>query len=232
MSIRIFVILIALFVPALAQAKDRLKLGYILYPPLVVAGESDRPVGDVIDHVEQTLASEFEIEWIKLPIGRVPWGLKNDVIDAFALYSYTPEREDYARYPAKPLLTIQSVLCSKLLDGKSFDSETHLLNEIAGKAVISVLNSATFPYAESNRIRHLKIPYDNYSERGLSLLAESRADYIFFPIGSVFSDLIEQNRLSCVDVGKTNPVYIAFARNSQMAARVEALFGPIDILHY
>ena len=186
----------------------------------------------MINLVERTLAGEFEIEWIKLPIGRVRWGLENNVIDAFALYSYTPEREHYAQYPAKPLLTIQSQLCSKMLAGKSFDSETDLIEELYGKVVISVLNSATFPYAENNHIRHLKIPYDDYGGRGFALLAESRADYMFFPIGSVFNEQIEENKLSCVDIGKAQPIYIAFSADNPKAARVEAQFMSIDILHY
>lgn len=232
MNLRTALSVILLLMPGLAQAKDSLKLGYILYPPLVVSGESGELAGDVIDVIEQTLSGEFEIEWVKLPIGRVQWGLENGVIDAFSIYSYTSERESYALYPAKPILTIQSVLCSKLLAGKSFDSEAALLDELTGAAVISVLNSATFPYAGNDRILHLKIPYDDYSARGFSLLAESRADYMFFPIGSVYSDQIEENGLSCVNIGEARPVYIAFSNGNRNAARVEAQFKSVDILHF
>jgi len=232
MNLRIFLIIIALLPPGLVQAKDSLKLGYVLYPPLVIKGESGRPTGEVIDLIEQTLASEFEIEWVKLPIGRVQWGMENSFIDAFALYSYTPKREDHAQYPVKPLLIIQSVVCSKLLIGKSFDSESDVLEDLSGKTVISVLNSATFPFADNDRIRHLKIPYDGYGDRGIALLAESRADYMFFPIGSVFIDQIEENDLSCVDIGNPQSVYIAFSTGNPKAVRVEAQFMSVDILHY
>jgi len=232
MNLRTALSVILLLTPGLIQAKDSIKLGYILYPPLMVTTESDELAGDVIDVVEQTLSGEFDIEWIKLPIGRVKWGLENGFIDAFALYRYTPERESHADYPTKPLFTIQSVLCSKLLAGKSFDSESALLNELRGKVVVSVLNSATFPYAGNDRIRHLKIPYDAYSERGFALLAASRADYLFLPIGSVFNDQVEKNGLSCVNIGEAQSAYIAFSKGNRHAARIEALFLTVDILHY
>lgn len=232
MNLRAAIFVILLLVPGMVQAKDSVKIGYIFYTPMVVPGESGQPAGVVIEIIEQALSSEFDIEWVEIPIGRVEFGLRSGFIDAFAQYYYKRERESYAVYPDKPTVTHQGVLCSKLLAGKTFGTEQALLDELSGKAVISVLHSVGFPYRDNDRIQHIKLRYDRYIERGLAMLAQSRADYMFFPIGSVSRDKIKENGLSCVNIGKPLPIYIVFSKVSPYTERMKARFISVDTLHF
>lgn len=218
---------------SLASGAERLRLGYVEYPPLVFSELENVPGGPVIDYIEKSLGTEFEIEWSNIPLFRARWAFENDVIDAFPFLLYSSEREQWIHYFDKPYMTIQNIICARR-DIKAAAGQTDSLAELmAGSTLVFPRSTGyKYPFLSDSRINQINIPFADYIPRSLGLLNKGRADFVFYASKAGLELGGKNANLSCIDVGQLVGLYFAFSKNNPLAPRVEKILDRLETLRY
>ena len=227
------IVFVLLLYCGLASGAEKLRLGYVEYPPVVYSDENNLPRGPLIDYLDQNLGAEFELEWSKMPIGRARWAFDNDVIDAFPFLMWAEDRVPWIHYFEKPYMTIQNIVCSLKDIGAPAGELDSLSDLMAGSTLVSPLNVGyRYPFLGDSRISHINIPFSDYTDRSLELLQKGRADYVFYS-SSAGLELGGKNKdLFCIDVGERVGLYFAFSKNNRLAPGVEGILERLETLDY
>lgn len=222
-----------LLVPVAVSARDVIRLGFTDYPPFIDSNSSDEPRGSIVKYIETQLRRDFDITWIKLPSNRSKWAFETGKIDAYPFLARSREREAYAYFPAKPYMTVQSLLCSTPQARKPADEVTALDRDLDRSTVVHPEGSNNvLGFLDRSAIKKIRLPYDNYNDRAVELLDSKRADYAIFVTSFGIRNVIDEGRIQCRMVGDGIGVYFAFAKNSPLIPKVEAILKSLEILRY
>lgn len=230
---KIYFLLMCLFLSFTIQAKDKIKVVSFCFPPHVICDGAKKPFGPTIDVWEKQIApnADVEIEWV----GPVPFIRAMDMVekgeaDAFTFIVSSPDRQIKYLYPKKNHIEGKQglvVLASEPLSGVT------TIDQLKDKA-IGKLGAGYIPkFFEENKaaIKFEEVNADNSAEVNMKKIIAGRIWAGYF----VFADTLTYWAAKTKELSKIKIIgfpgsegnmkgYPAMSRklNPEVAKRIEA----------
>lgn len=211
----------------IAQAREKLTIGYWSIPPHVVGVVDKRPKGAAVSYFEKYISPHFGISFVwdenVTPPTRLMDQLRKGQKDAMIFLGYTKERAEYLRYP-KPYLRIPQTFA--FLHDHPIDRVQNV-SDLYGLRV-GFLAGGRIP----DKLRDDKIQYDLIAgeklfERNIEKLLLGRIDAVYVPLTIAMSNLLKEmemeDKVKLVQIEFLDPVliYTVFSRTTVSQAIVE-----------
>lgn len=230
MNIRILLGIVFLLSFANTAEAKRYKFAYIEYPPFIVSKDK-KMSGFLVDKIKKMFPDQH-VEWISVPLDRIPQAINKGMVDASVVYVKTPERAKLLDFSDKPITTVTPHVCYV----KKFKFTKDTLQEVLNDKTITVVPRgnayATHQFKQMGaKTKLLQISYEgDYIHRSLKLVANARADFAFIPALPYDHSILKNNNVSCYPVGREIGIPFAVKKgNKRLLEELNKAITDLDV---
>lgn len=221
----------------ISEANEKIRISYFNVPPFIIYDfeEHELTGGALYEFLEQYIGPKIDVEfvWDRSPttIPRQLKSISNGSIDAIALLSYTPQRNQEFAFTETPFFISSpalSVLKSNTLE------KVEKIEDILSLRIGYAHRAYLTPFMRDKRIHLDLISTGNYNELNFKKLLFYRIDAIYTPdmasLLAVIKKLKIENKVKVIKLpDKASANHVVFSKKmGNVAIRYDEAFQQID----
>jgi polar amino acid transport system substrate-binding protein len=221
----------------ISEARQKIRIGYFNVPPFIIYDIEENVLtgGALYEFLEQHLGPKIGVEfiWDRSPttIPRQLKSISSGSIDAIALLSYTPQRDQKMAFTADPFfISSPAIAVLKINKLDKIEKIEDILSLRIGYAQSAYLT----PFMQDKRIHYDFVSTGNYNELNFKKLIANRIDAVYTPdmasLLAVIKKLGIKNQVKVIKLpDKTSANHVVFSKNMKgIAKRYDQAFQQID----
>jgi len=234
---KLFLIAILLLYSNTSLAEQEIKVAYFSLSPFIIYDKEEREVigGALFEFLEQHIGPKIGVEfvWEKLPssIPRQLDSIENKSVDAIALLTHTPEREEKYAFTATPFfMSVPAIAVLKSNELEKVEKVEDILSLKIGYGRDSYLS----PFMRDERIHFELISSSNFIEQNFHKLMLSTVDAVYAPdiashLGAIRKLKYEDDIKAIKLPEKESAFHVVFSKDLEsVATRYNEAFDQID----
>jgi ABC-type amino acid transport substrate-binding protein len=234
---KLFLLAILIIFNDTSFAEQEIKVPYFSSSPFIIYDREERKVtgGALFEFLEQHIGPEMGVQfvWEKLPssIPRQMNAIERGSVDAMAILTHTPEREEKYAFTATPfLMSVPAIAVLKSNELEKVEKVEDILSLRIGYGRDSYLS----PFMRDERIHFELISSSNFIEQNFHKSMLSTVDAVYAPdiashLGAIRKLRYEDDIKAIKLPEKESAFHVVFAKDLEpVAARYDEAFDQID----